>query len=90
MPVQGGCLRLSKQVELFEETVKWQLQTYYKTSQELSYYLSKSLFLITIGSNDYISNYLDDTLIGKIIRKRISPDQFVQLLIDRLSDQLKV
>ncbi|KAI9153663.1 hypothetical protein LWI28_014709 [Acer negundo] len=85
----GGCLRLSKQVELFEETVKWQLQTYYKTSQELSYYLSKSLFLITIGSNDYISNYLDDTIIGKIIRKRISPDQFAQLLIDRLSDQLK-
>ncbi|KAK0585215.1 hypothetical protein LWI29_024768 [Acer saccharum] len=85
----GGCLRLSKQVELFEETLKWQLQTYYKTSQELSYYLSKSLFLITIGSNDYISNYLDDTLIGKIIRKRISPDQFAQLLIDRLSDQLK-
>ncbi|KAK2663196.1 hypothetical protein Ddye_001770 [Dipteronia dyeriana] len=85
----GACLRLSKQVKLFEETVKWQMQTYYKTSQELSYYLSKSLFLITIGSNDYISNYLDDTLIGKIIRKRISPDQFAQLLIDRLSDQLK-
>ncbi|KAK3212290.1 hypothetical protein Dsin_016996 [Dipteronia sinensis] len=42
-----------------------------------------------MGSNDYISNYLDDTLIAKIIRKRISPDQFAQLLIDRLSNQLK-
>ncbi|KAL5805735.1 hypothetical protein ACOSQ4_028468 [Xanthoceras sorbifolium] len=85
----GECLRLSKQVDLFENTVKWQLQTHYKTSQELSDYLSKSLFLITIGSNDYIGNYLDDNLFIKFIHKRNSPDQFAQLLMDTLFNQLK-
>ncbi|XP_042005477.1 GDSL esterase/lipase 7-like [Salvia splendens] len=83
---QGKCLNFPEQVDLFERTVKEDLPRYYKTSTELSNYLAKSLFLISIGSNDYINNYLIsfyDT------SKRYSPQSFATLLVNNLSQQLQ-
>ncbi|KAL1557136.1 GDSL esterase/lipase 7-like [Salvia divinorum] len=82
----GKCLNFPEQVDLFERTVKEDLPRYYKTSQELSNYLAKSLFLISIGSNDYINNYL---ISHYDTGKRYSPQSFATLLVNNLSQQLQ-
>ncbi|XP_073136798.1 GDSL esterase/lipase At2g03980-like [Henckelia pumila] len=64
----GKCLSLSDQIDLFAITVERNLPEYYKNQEELSNYLSKSLFAITIGSNDYlnyfVARYSSNTLIN--------------------------
>ncbi|XP_057769800.1 GDSL esterase/lipase 7-like [Salvia miltiorrhiza] len=82
----GKCLSFPEQVELFEKTVKEDLPRYYKKSEEISDYLAKSLFVISIGSNDYINNYLNDL---HDTSKRYSPQSFATLLITNLSQQLQ-
>ncbi|KAI3452170.1 hypothetical protein Pfo_008835 [Paulownia fortunei] len=83
----GKCLNFVEQVDFFKRTVEEELPRHYPNSDELSNYLSKSVFVISIGSNDYINNYLDtqrhDT------SKRYSPESFAKLLIDKLSQQLQ-
>ncbi|XP_075493636.1 GDSL esterase/lipase 7-like [Primulina tabacum] len=53
----GKCLSLSDQINLFQRTVEMDLPKYYNNPEELSNYLSKSLFVITIGSNDYLGYF---------------------------------
>ncbi|KAL5739219.1 hypothetical protein ACOSP7_028138 [Xanthoceras sorbifolium] len=77
----GKCLHFSEQIGLFKNTVNLLLRSHFKSAKELSNYLSKSIFVITIGSNDYINNYLGN--------KRSDPLSFAQLLVDTLSNQLK-
>ncbi|KAK9194675.1 hypothetical protein WN944_005382 [Citrus x changshan-huyou] len=78
----GDLLSLEEQVGLFQDTLVRLQGRNFKSSKELSEYLSKSIFIISIGSNDYISNYpatlLHDT------NKR-----FARLLTSKLSHQLQ-
>ncbi|KAJ4707218.1 GDSL esterase/lipase [Melia azedarach] len=83
----GKCLNFEEQVGLFEETVKLLQQKYFKSPEELLDYLSKSIFIISIGSNDYINNYLGTS--SFYTNKGYPPQQFAQLLVDKLSNQLQ-
>lgn len=55
-------------------------------TQEL---LSGALFSVTIGSNDFINNYLTP-VVSTIERKLVSPEAFVGTLISRFRLQLMV
>lgn len=85
---QGKCLNLDDQIKLFQKTVEQQLATHFASKKELSEYLSKSIFMFSIGNNDYINNYLLTLVYDS--SKRYTPQQFSQLLVGRLSEALKV
>lgn len=81
-------MNFPEQVGLFERIVKEELPKHYEDSDELSDYLAKSLFVISIGSNDYINNYLDKQ--HSDTRKRYTPQSFATKLIHNLSPQIQV
>ena len=86
MPInfQGKCLSLDDQIDLFQRTVKSSLPNHFEGPNELMKYLSKSIFVVCIGSNDYMSNYLSDT------SKHNTPQEFAHLLLDKLSLHFQV
>ncbi|KAJ4830219.1 hypothetical protein Tsubulata_035754 [Turnera subulata] len=83
----GKCLSLDDQINLFEQTVAIQLPKHFKSPNEVSEYLSKSLFVVSVGNDDYTGNYLqagyDNT------SKQYSPEAFAQLLVDKLSKKFE-
>ncbi|KAL3813511.1 hypothetical protein ACJIZ3_014779 [Penstemon smallii] len=83
----GKCLNFAEQINLFERTVKTDLPRHYQNSNELSNYLSRSIYVISIGSNDYINNYLEPQRYDS--SKRYTPQSYAQLLINQLSIQLQ-
>lgn len=81
----GECLSLGEQIKLFETTVKIQLASKFKTGDQLSQHLAKSIFIFSVGNNDYINTYF-----GIIqTRQHYDPPQFAQLLIDALTKKLE-
>ncbi|KAF7135880.1 hypothetical protein RHSIM_Rhsim08G0078100 [Rhododendron simsii] len=84
----GKCLNLDDQIGLFGKTVKNELTKHLGSSEVLSDYLSKSIFLVSVGNNDYINNYLQPNLYDS--SSRYSPHSFAQLLTDSLSHKLEV
>ncbi|KAJ0100202.1 hypothetical protein Patl1_21591 [Pistacia atlantica] len=83
----GKCLHLDEQIDLFEDTIKSNLPTYFDSSEKFSDYLSKSVFIISTGSNDYMCNYLQPKFFNT--SKIYAPQPFAQLLIDALSPKLE-
>ncbi|KAK9924825.1 hypothetical protein M0R45_033173 [Rubus argutus] len=83
----GKCLNLKEQVDLFEKTVKSDLSGLFKNPNDLADYLSKSIFLVSVGSNDFINNYLQPKFYDT--SKRYLPPQFAQLLMNALSHQFE-
>jgi hypothetical protein len=86
--LQGKCLNLNEQVDLFQRTVRSELPRHFKSPDELSNYLAKSIFLVSVGSNDYINNYLEPNVYDT--SKRYPPEPFAELLMDSLSQRFKV
>ncbi|KAI8541778.1 hypothetical protein RHMOL_Rhmol08G0088700 [Rhododendron molle] len=84
----GKCLNLDDQIGLFGKTVKNELTKHLGSSEVLSDYLSKSIFLVSTGNNDYINNYLQPNLYDS--SSRYSPRSFAQLLTDSLSHKLSL
>ncbi|CAO2827197.1 unnamed protein product [Amaranthus hypochondriacus] len=82
----GRCLPMDEQIGLFEHTITSQLAPMFNEIGELSQYLSKSMFLISIGANDFIQNYFDPLYLSS---KKYGHAQFAQLLVDKFSQQLK-
>ncbi|KAJ7971134.1 GDSL esterase/lipase [Quillaja saponaria] len=80
----GKCLSLQEQINLFEWTIERDLP---KNSTELYEYLSKSIFIFSVGSNDYINNYLDTKMYDT--SKHYTPQTFAQLLTDKLSQNFE-
>ncbi|CAA0820311.1 GDSL esterase/lipase 7 [Striga hermonthica] len=78
----GKCLNFGEQVGLLERIVKEELPKHFTNSTELSNYLAKSIFVVSIGSNDYINNYLDTREYDT--SKRYTPQAYAQLLVDKL------
>ncbi|KAL6135467.1 hypothetical protein ACLB2K_067695 [Fragaria x ananassa] len=79
----GKCLNLKEQLDLFDRTVKSDLSGQFNNSNDLAEYLSKSIFLFSVGNNDYLNNYLQPELYDT--SKHYPPPQFAQLLMDDLS-----
>ncbi|MED6175557.1 hypothetical protein PIB30_079509 [Stylosanthes scabra] len=74
----GKCKSLSEQINLFEWTIE--------TNIEISQHLSKSIYLVAVGSNDYINNYLETKFDTS---KRYHPQTFAHLLIHNLSQEFQ-
>ncbi|RZC47551.1 hypothetical protein C5167_040514 [Papaver somniferum] len=82
----GDNLNLAEQVDYFEKTVKSDLPKSFKTPKKISKHLSKSIFVVNIGSNDYINNYLQPAKFNG--SKTHTPLQFGALLISNYKAQL--
>jgi hypothetical protein len=74
-------LTLDNQTDLFKITAKT------LDVQNIKVHLAKSIFFISIGSNDYIMNYRN---IESKMNKLFSPDYFAKFLTEELVKRLKV
>ncbi|XP_059294971.1 GDSL esterase/lipase 7-like [Lycium ferocissimum] len=83
----GKCLHISEQVDLFQRTVEQELPRQFDDPEELTSYLSRSIFLISTGSNDYVNNYLQANIYGT--SKHYTSESFAKLLLDALSQQFQ-
>jgi len=84
--MQGVTLSMEKQIKLFRKTVEEYLPSHFGAA-ELRKYLSKSIFLVIVGSNDYSHNYLSNQYKSSQI---YDMKQFSDLLLDNLQSQLLV
>ncbi|KAE9595384.1 putative triacylglycerol lipase [Lupinus albus] len=84
----GECLSLDKQIEYFTSTVANDLSKHkhFKSKDELKHHLSNSIYLISIGANDYFLNYLKPQI---RTYKNMSPEEFVDYLLEQLSSKIK-
>ncbi|KAL9245218.1 hypothetical protein vseg_018894 [Gypsophila vaccaria] len=82
----GKCYCLDEQIDMFKQTIESQLYPIFKDQTQLSKHLSKSIYLLLIGHNDYINNYIDNLYPSN---KLYNPPQFAEFLIDALSKQIQ-
>ncbi|MCL7050414.1 hypothetical protein MKW94_014875 [Papaver nudicaule] len=82
----GDILSLDEQISYFQSTVRNDLPKIFSNPEVLSHYLSRSVFVFAIGANDYLNNYLQPQLYNS--SKTNSPQQFANLLLDTLGQQL--
>ncbi|CAL0314939.1 unnamed protein product [Lupinus luteus] len=84
----GECLSLDKQIEYFTSTVVNDLpkHKHFKSKDKLKHHLSKSIYLISVGSNDYFLNYLKPEI---RTYKNMNPEEFADYLLDQLSSKIK-
>ncbi|KAL9226488.1 hypothetical protein vseg_002295 [Gypsophila vaccaria] len=82
----GQRTSLSGQIMQFQTTVTLKLPELSRSQEDLAQYLAKSVFLINIGGNDYLNNYL---MPDKYDSSRLySGEAYADLLIDTLSTHL--
>jgi len=84
---KGECLSLDKQIEYFTSTVMNDLPRNFRSKAKLSHYLSKSIFLLSIGSNDYILNYFKQEM---ETNQKGNPEEFADYLLEQLGSKIKV
>ncbi|KAK9116399.1 hypothetical protein Sjap_015346 [Stephania japonica] len=84
----GGRMSFSGQILLFEKTIRYQLPPLFETQEALSQYLTKSVFIINIGSNDYINNYLLPNIYAT--SRLYKGEAFADLLIATLTMQISL
>ncbi|KAK3429550.1 hypothetical protein EUGRSUZ_E01059 [Eucalyptus grandis] len=83
----GKCLTLDDQVRLFESAALNDLQRLFKSSDEFSSYLAKSILAFSIGNNDNILNYLNPTFYNTSKTYKTQP--LAKLLVAVLSRHLE-
>ncbi|PKU80002.1 GDSL esterase/lipase [Dendrobium catenatum] len=79
-------------------TFSGQMQNYVQAAQEIveilgdedtaANYLSKCLFQVGMGSNDYLNNYFMPAVYSS--SRQYTPDQFADVLIQQYSEQIRV
>ncbi|KAE9604875.1 hypothetical protein Lal_00036909 [Lupinus albus] len=80
----GDCLSLDVQVKYFTSTVTNDLPKHFQSKDEVQNHLSKSLYLLSIGSNDYALNYFSRTTY-----QNKTPIEFADFLLEKLGSKLK-
>lgn len=86
--VQVNRLGLDIQLDYFN-TTRQQLDELLGKSQAKEYLIKRSIFSVTIGSNDFLNNYLLPVLSARE-RARLNPDDFINELITNFRSQLIV
>ncbi|KAH9622979.1 hypothetical protein KSS87_005357 [Heliosperma pusillum] len=82
----GQRTSLNGQILQFETTARLKLPVLFLDQGELSQYLAKSVYLINIGGNDYLNNYL---MPNRYESSRIySPEAFADHLMNTLATQI--
>lgn len=85
--LQGGRINMDAQIDNFANTRQDIIaQIGFPAAMQL---LQTALFSVTMGSNDFINNYLVPVL-SSIKQKTVSPEMFVASLISRYRLQLTV
>ena len=85
--VQGGRINLDAQIDYFANTRQDIIsQIGFPAAMQL---LETALFSVTMGSNDFINNYLVPVL-SSVKQRLVSPEMFVASLIPRYRAQLTV
>ncbi|KAK6913407.1 GDSL lipase/esterase [Dillenia turbinata] len=82
----GKCLTLDNQLDMLQELVEKDLPRLIP-ARVLPQYLADSIMIFSVGSNDYINNYLRPDFFNS--SDTFSPLQFAQLLNERLSKDLQ-
>ncbi|KAK2977357.1 hypothetical protein RJ640_013336 [Escallonia rubra] len=80
-------LDLKKQVKLFEESIQRYVRLHFESKDELHKYLSKSIFLVIVGSDDYLDNYLQPKHYNSSKLRRT--DKLAEVLTRELALRLK-
>lgn len=83
---QGERFSFSQQVQNFESTLN--LLRNQMEEEELSNYLAKALVILSLGSNDYINNYLQPSFYTTSYL--YNPKDYADLLINRYTRQILV
>lgn len=79
---------MDKQVRNFQQTLNQLTVELPKIGvNNTEEFLAKSLFFVSIGSNDFLANYLLPASVKALL---YTVDQFIDLLISKFSKQLKV
>lgn len=86
--MQGVNYCMEKQVNFFNETVETKLRAKFSPTDKLSKYLSASVYLINIGTSDYIHNYLQPDHYNS--SRQYNGEDFAELLTKKLENNLKV
>ncbi|CAA0838732.1 GDSL esterase/lipase [Striga hermonthica] len=73
------------QINNFENTLDQILDGLGSSSPDVSEALARSIFLVAMGSNDYLNNYL---MPNYVTRNQYNPKQFADLLIEEYGCQL--
>ncbi|KAL2347925.1 hypothetical protein Fmac_001925 [Flemingia macrophylla] len=81
----GECLSLDKQIEYFTSTVKNDLPRTIHSKTKLRHYLATSIYLISIGPNDYMLNYLNPMGPNNIL----NPQEYANYLLEQLASRMK-
>ncbi|WVZ10623.1 hypothetical protein V8G54_015153 [Vigna mungo] len=82
----GDCLSLDKQIEYFTSTVANDLPRSIHNKTKLSHYLANSLYLISIGSNDYMLNYFK---YPNGTNNNLNPEKYADYLLEQLASRIK-
>ncbi|TKY69120.1 GDSL esterase/lipase [Spatholobus suberectus] len=82
----GECLSLDKQIEYFTSTVENDLPGIILSEKKLRHYLSKSIYLLSIGSNDYMLNYLKNPMGAN---NNLNPEEYANYLLEQLASRIK-
>ncbi|XP_021867400.1 GDSL esterase/lipase 7-like [Spinacia oleracea] len=82
----GKCFNLDEQIGMFQSTIESQLGPYFKEQKQLKQHLSKSIYFLSVGNNDYLNNYLHPLYLES---KVYDPPHFAHFLIDELSLRLQ-
>nr|XP_007153101.1 hypothetical protein PHAVU_003G006900g [Phaseolus vulgaris]ESW25095.1 hypothetical protein PHAVU_003G006900g [Phaseolus vulgaris] len=81
----GECLSLDKQIEYFTSTVANDLPRIIHNETKLRDYLSKSIYLVSIGSNDYMLNYFNPSGTNN----HLNPEEYANYLLEQLTSRIK-
>jgi len=74
-------------VQNYQRTVS-QLVNYFGDENTAANYLSKCIYTIGLGSNDYLNNYFMPTIYST--SRQFTPQQYANVLLQAYAQQLKV
>nr|POE93922.1 gdsl esterase/lipase [Quercus suber] len=82
----GGRISFSGQVKNYQSTVS-QVVNLLGNEDSAANYLSKCIYSVGLGSNDYLNNYFMPTFYST--SSQYTPEQYADVLIDQYNQQLK-
>ncbi|QCD92224.1 zeta-carotene desaturase [Vigna unguiculata] len=82
----GDCLSLDKQIEYFTLSVDNDLPRSIHSKTKLRHYLANSIYLLSIGSNDYMLNYFK---YPNETNNKLNPEKYADYLLEQLTSRIK-
>jgi len=84
---KGDCLSLDKQIEYFTSIVTNDLPRSIHSKPKLRQYLVNSIYLLSIGSNDYMLNYFK---YPNGTNNNLNLEKYVDYLLEKVASCIKL